>query len=58
VRYRLPDGGVPHTDEVMARGVLLPLSHALDDDTLDFVTGQVEDFLRAEGRMPTADPPR
>ena len=42
---RLPDGGVPHTDEVMERGVLLPLSHALDDDDIAFVTAQVGEFL-------------
>ena len=29
----------------MARGVLLPLSHAFDDDTLDFVTDTVAQFL-------------
>jgi hypothetical protein len=29
----------------MERGVLLPLSHAIDDDTLEFVIGQVEEFL-------------
>jgi hypothetical protein len=30
----------------MERGVLLPLSHALGDDTLDVVTATVEQFLR------------
>jgi len=29
----------------MERGVLLPLSHAIDDDTLEFVIRQVEEFL-------------
>ena len=32
-------------DAVMERGVLLPLSHAFDDETLDFVTSTVEEFL-------------
>jgi CDP-6-deoxy-D-xylo-4-hexulose-3-dehydrase len=43
--FRVPDGGLPNTDEIMERGVLLPLSHALDDDTLDYVTDQVTEFL-------------
>jgi len=44
---RLPDGGVPNTDEVMERGVLLPLSHALGDDDIAFITTQVAEFLDA-----------
>jgi hypothetical protein len=32
----------------MARGVLLPLSHAIDDATLGFVLAQLEEFLAAE----------
>ncbi len=47
---RLPDGGVPHTDEVMERGVLLPLSHALGDDDIAFVTAQVGEFLARRGQ--------
>jgi dTDP-4-amino-4,6-dideoxygalactose transaminase len=42
---RVPPDGLPHADEVMERGVLLPLSHAIDDDTLDFVLAQVQEFL-------------
>lgn len=45
VEVRTPPAGLPVADEVMERGVLLPLSHALDDDTLDFVTDRVADFL-------------
>ncbi len=48
-RLRLPDGGVPRTDEVMERGVLLPLSHALDDDTVGYITEQVAEFLGGRG---------
>jgi CDP-4-dehydro-6-deoxyglucose reductase, E1 len=44
-RVRLPADGLPHADVVMARGVLLPLSHAIDDATLGFVLAQVEEFL-------------
>jgi CDP-6-deoxy-D-xylo-4-hexulose-3-dehydrase len=42
---RVPPGGLPNADVVMARGVLLPLSHAIDDDTLDFVLTQLSEFL-------------
>ncbi len=45
VEVRVPPGGLPEADAVMERGVLLPLSHAIDDDTLDFVIDQVEEFL-------------
>jgi CDP-6-deoxy-D-xylo-4-hexulose-3-dehydrase len=45
VEVRVPASGLPVADDVMARGVLLPLSHALDDDTLDYVTGTVTEFL-------------
>jgi CDP-6-deoxy-D-xylo-4-hexulose-3-dehydrase len=45
VEVRVPDDGLPVADDVMARGVLLPLSHALDDDTLDYVTDTVTEFL-------------
>ena len=41
----LPDDGLPNADAVMERGVLLPLSHAIDDDTLDFVLATLEEFL-------------
>ena len=36
---------VPEADAVMERGVLLPLSPAIDDDTLDVVIAEVEEFL-------------
>jgi CDP-4-dehydro-6-deoxyglucose reductase, E1 len=43
--FRLPPEGLPNSDRVMARGVLLPLSHALGEEDIAFVTGKVEDFL-------------
>jgi CDP-6-deoxy-D-xylo-4-hexulose-3-dehydrase len=46
-RLRLPGGGVPRTDEVMERGVLLPLSHALGDDDIGYITDQMDEFLRS-----------
>jgi CDP-6-deoxy-D-xylo-4-hexulose-3-dehydrase len=41
----VPPAGLPNADEIMERGVLLPLSHAIDDETLDFVFEQVADFM-------------
>jgi CDP-4-dehydro-6-deoxyglucose reductase, E1 len=49
VDVRVPPDGLPNADAVMERGVLLPLSHALDDDTLDFVTAQVQEFFDRRG---------
>src|SRR3954453_5681359 len=45
IDVRVPPDGLPEADAVMERGVLLPLSHAIDDDTLEFVIGQGEEFL-------------
>jgi CDP-6-deoxy-D-xylo-4-hexulose-3-dehydrase len=44
-RLRQPADGLPNADVVMARGVLLPLSHAIDDPTLEYVLAQLEEFL-------------
>jgi CDP-6-deoxy-D-xylo-4-hexulose-3-dehydrase len=46
-----PPEGLPNADAVTERGVLLPLSHALDDATLDVVLDVLADFL-AEGMRP------
>jgi CDP-4-dehydro-6-deoxyglucose reductase, E1 len=43
----LPEDGLPGADAVMERGVLLPLSHAIDDATLDFVLETLTEFLAA-----------
>lgn len=43
----VPADGLPNADEVMERGVLLPLSHAIDDATLDFVLTTLEELLGA-----------
>jgi CDP-6-deoxy-D-xylo-4-hexulose-3-dehydrase len=54
---RLPADGLPNADVVMARGVLLPLSHAIEDDTLDFVLAQLDEFLHRP-RVAAAPSPR
>ena len=41
----LPGDGLPNADVIMESGVLLPLSHAIDDATLDFVLATLDDFL-------------
>ena len=41
----LPKDGLPQADVVMERGVLLPLSHAIDDATLDYVLTTLAEFL-------------
>ena len=41
-----PADGLPVADEVMERGVLLPLSHAIDDPTLEYVIDTVSAFLK------------
>jgi CDP-4-dehydro-6-deoxyglucose reductase, E1 len=43
----LPTDGLPNADAIMERGVLLPLSHAIDDETLDFVLATLTEFLTA-----------
>jgi CDP-4-dehydro-6-deoxyglucose reductase, E1 len=45
VSVRVPAEGLPNADAVMARGVLLPLSHAMEDSDLDHVVEVVDEFL-------------
>jgi len=40
-----PAAGLPSADAIMERGVVLPMSHALGDDDIQFVLDQVEAFL-------------
>jgi CDP-6-deoxy-D-xylo-4-hexulose-3-dehydrase len=40
-----PTDGLPNADRIMESGVLLPLSHAIDDATLDFVLETLDEFL-------------
>jgi CDP-6-deoxy-D-xylo-4-hexulose-3-dehydrase len=41
----VPGDGLPNADHIMERGVLLPLSHAIDDPTLDFVFETLDEFV-------------
>jgi CDP-4-dehydro-6-deoxyglucose reductase, E1 len=46
VPFRQPEGGLPHSDGVMERGILVPMGHALDDDDIAYVCDGIEAFLR------------
>lgn len=46
VRFRSPAGGMPNADNVMAGGMILPMSHALDDDAIHYVIAQLADFFK------------
>ncbi|MCH2169153.1 DegT/DnrJ/EryC1/StrS family aminotransferase [Myxococcota bacterium] len=45
IPLRQPEEGLPHADEIMERGVVLPMSHALDDDAIGFVIDRLAAFL-------------
>lgn len=45
VDFRQPEGGMPHADAIMERGVVLPMNHSLDDEDIGYVIGLVEEFL-------------
>lgn len=45
VTHRAPRGGLPHADRVMEHGVVLPSSHGLGDDDIDYIWGTAEAFL-------------
>ena len=45
VRFRQPEGGLPHADGVMERGMLVPMGHALTDDDVAYVCDGIEAFL-------------
>lgn len=46
VAFRAPEGGLPHADGVMERGILVPMGHALDDDDVAYVCDGIEAFLQ------------
>ena len=45
VSFRQPDGGLPHADAVMERGMLVPMGHSLSDDDVAYVCDGIEAFL-------------
>jgi len=45
VDYRVPDDGLPNADRVMRQGMILPCSHGLTDDELDYVCDHLGKFV-------------
>ena len=45
VDFRAPSGGMPNADLVMEGGIILPCSHAVGDEGIDYVCEQIEGFL-------------
>ena len=46
IAHRAPAAGLPNADRVMEQGLILPSSHALDDDDVDYIWHTAEAFLR------------
>ena len=46
VTYRAPEAGMPNADLVMTGGMILPMSHALDDEAVGYVCEQLGEFLQ------------
>jgi CDP-4-dehydro-6-deoxyglucose reductase, E1 len=49
VDYRTPDHGLPGADRVMRQGMILPCSHGLTDEELEYVCSRIDDFLTNRG---------
>ena len=47
---RIAPDGLGHADAIMERGVMLPLSHALQDEHVAHVCNQVTAFLKSRGK--------
>ncbi|MCJ7437847.1 MAG: aminotransferase class I/II-fold pyridoxal phosphate-dependent enzyme [Acidimicrobiia bacterium] len=45
IKHRVAAGGLPNADRVMEQGLVLPSSHGLDDDDIDYVCETAEAFL-------------
>ena len=45
VEYRVPDDGLPNADRVMRSGMILPCSHGLTDEELEYVCDQIGRFV-------------
>jgi CDP-6-deoxy-D-xylo-4-hexulose-3-dehydrase len=45
VDFRVPEDGLVHADRVMRSGMILPCSHGLTDEELDYVCSEIERFV-------------
>ncbi len=43
---RVPSRGLPNADRVMEQGVVLPSSHGLSDEDIDYIWATAQDFLQ------------
>jgi len=43
--HRVPEGGLPNADAVMARGLVLPCNHGLDDEDMSYVCETIDGFV-------------
>lgn len=48
VTFRTPAAGMPNADRVMEGGMILPMSHALGDEQIDYVREQLIEFLATQ----------
>ena len=44
VEHRVPDGGLPHADEVFERSMSLGMSHGMSDEEIDHVVASIHAF--------------
>jgi len=49
IKKRVTEGGYPNADNVMARGILLPLHHGLTEDMFKRFHSAVEEFVEKNG---------
>ena len=47
--FRVPEGGLTNSDNVMEYGLILPNSHSLDDDDCHYIGECLGGFVRAQG---------
>lgn len=50
VPMRIGEGGLPNADRVMEHGVILPMSHALDDSHMDHIGDLVDAYVDEHAR--------
>jgi CDP-6-deoxy-D-xylo-4-hexulose-3-dehydrase len=47
IAHRAPDAGLPNADRVMEQGLVLPNSHNMTDDDVEYIADTVDAFLAA-----------
>ena len=47
IAHRAPAGGLPNADRVMEQGLVLPNSHNMDDDDVDYIAATVDALVSA-----------